>query len=350
MMMSFPAKAYQFLTRRDFPNVDLGRLPATNHAMGIQLTLNCSIVPKPFEIVFASIFGQRSDIGAWQTLDPYLDRYADARWPKCLFADVEITIPDSAQLEKLLPEMMLNIHDTLRQGVATHPIFNAGDQLSKRIGYRRSYYAQQWFDISGIRRPHPSEYYHPTGVGELLGPGVISAPLGNRTMEMVWSQIIPFPNVTNITTDRPRLKAIIDDMRKHHNGYHEFRDAYHHLAERQEMMEIKAAVRAAASGIDAILRFYCGLHSVKFPNPKRGISFDDKIEQILQATGMPSYKTIAPLEMDCIRSLYRARNTMHEGDCYTTDASGARIPVDVAQARKFIEAAERLAIWLDARA
>jgi hypothetical protein len=243
---------------------------------------------------------------------------------------------------------MLNIHDALRQGVATHPIFTAGDQISKRIGYRRSYYAQQWFDISGIRRPDPSEYYHPTGVGELLGPGVISAPLGNRTMEMVWSQVIPFPNVTNIAADLPRLKEIIFDMRKHYNGYDEFRAAYKHLAAQQEQQDMKAAVRAAASGIDAILGFYCGLHSTKFP--KARVPFDDKIEQILQATGMPSYKAITPLEMDCIRNLYKARNTMHEGDCYTTDANGALIPVDVAQARKFIEAAERLAIWLDARA
>src|SRR5262249_2506628 len=122
-MVSFSIKAYQFLTRRDFPdNGDLGRSPAANHTLGIQLKLNCSIIPKPFEIVFASIFGQAPTIGAWQTLDPYLDRYADARWPKCLFADVEITIPDGAQLEKLLPEIMLNIHDALRQGVATHPI------------------------------------------------------------------------------------------------------------------------------------------------------------------------------------------------------------------------------------
>jgi hypothetical protein len=347
-VVSFSAKAYLFLTR-DFPDVaDLGRLPATNHALGIELTLNFSIVPKPFEIVFASIFGQRPDIGAWQTLDPYLDRYADARWPKCLFADVKITIPDSAQLETLLPEMMLNIHDTLRQGVATHPIFIVGDQLSKRIGYRRSYYAQQWFDISGIRRPDPSEYYHPTDVDELLGPGVISAPLGNQTMEMVWSQIIPFPNLTNITTDLPRLKAIIADMRKHYNGYHEFRDAREHLAARQDMTGIKAAVRAAASGIEVILKFYCGLHSIKFPTAP--ISFDEKIERILQATGMPSYRAIAPSEMDCIRDLYRARNSSHEGDCYTVDAGGTQIPVDIPQARKFIEAAQNLAIWLDARA
>jgi len=137
-------------------------------------------------------------------------------------------------------------------------------------------------------------------------------------------------------------------MRGHYNGYHELRDAHDHLAEQQEMLDVKASVRAAASGIEAILTFYCDLHSIRLPTDGR--PFDEKIEKILQATGMPSYKAIAPLEMDCIMSLYRARNTMHEGDCYTTDASGARIPVDVAQARKFIEAAERLAIWLDARA
>jgi hypothetical protein len=348
-MASFSAKAYQFLTRRDFPDVaDLGRLPATSDALRIQLRLNFSIAPKPFEIVFASIFGQRPTIGAWQFIDPYLDRYADARWPKCLFADVEITMSDSARFEELLPEVMLNIHNTLRQGVAIHPIFTAGDQLSRRIGYRRSYYAQQWFDISGSRRPNPSEYYHPTRAGELLGPGVISAPLGNQTMEMVWSQIIPFPNVTNIKDDLLRLKEVIVDMRKHYNGYHEFRDAQEHLAAREDMTGIKAAVRAAASGIDAILRFYCRLHSIKFPTAR--IPFDDKIEQILQATGMPSYRAIAPLEMDCIRDFYRARNSMHEGDCYTTDAGGVQVPVDAPQARKFVEAAERLAIWLDARA
>jgi hypothetical protein len=347
MMVSFSAKAYQFLTRRDFPDVpDLGRFTVTNRAVG--MTLNCSIVPKPFQIVFASIFGQGPDIGAWEFIDPYMDRYADARWPKCLFADVEITIQDNARLEKRLPEIMLSIHDTLRHGVVIHPIFVAGDQLSKRIGYRRSYYSQQSFDISGRRRPNSSEYYHPASVGELLGPGVTSAPLRDQTMEMVWSQIIPFPNATNITIDLSRLKEIIIDMRKHYNGYNEFRDAYEHLASRQDTTGIKAAVRSAASGIDAILRFFCGLHSIQFP--KGRIPFDDKIEQVLQDIGMTSYRAIVPLEMDCIRGLYRARNTMHEGDCYTTDAGGARISVDVPQARKFIEAAERLAIWLDARA
>jgi hypothetical protein len=70
-MASFSAKAYQFLTRRDFPDVaDLGRLPATNDALRIQLRLNFSIVPKPFEIVFASIVGQRPPLGLGNSSTP----------------------------------------------------------------------------------------------------------------------------------------------------------------------------------------------------------------------------------------------------------------------------------------
>ena len=189
--------------------------------------------------------------------------------------------------------------------------------------------------------------HHATIVGDFLGPGLISSTIDRRTMELVWSQIIPFPKLSTIANDLPRLKSIISEMHLHYNSYNEFRDAREHL-KRGDVAGLKAAIRSGASGVDAIIRFYCKLHSIQFPSKR--IPFDQKIELVLQLTGMPSYRAVAPADLDDVGRLYRARNAMHIGDYQYADPSGAEVRVDSKKALNFLEAAERLAIWLDSLA
>jgi hypothetical protein len=165
----------------------------------------------------------------------------------------------------------------------------------------------------------------------------------------VWSQIIPFPNVKSITADITELRKIISDMWLHFNGYNELLAARAHLTRAEstgEILEIKAAIRAAASGIEPLLRFYYKLHSTKLPRDRQ-LSFEQKIEMMLSNAGAPSYGAVSPDGLKHIGQLYRSRNSMHEGDRYFKDAAGARVVVDCGLAQQFIDAAEQFALWLD---
>ena len=160
----------------------------------------------------------------------------------------------------------------------------------------------------------------------------------------------PVPVVDRYCDNYPRLREIVQDMRLHFNSYNELIDARRHLNSAQtsdEIGDIKAAIRSAASGVDPLLRFYCKLHSIRFPS--RSLPFDQKVEEILARTGMPSYRAVSPHGMERVTKLYRARNSMHEGDRYFTDG-GMRLTVDYDLAKQFVEAAEQFAIWLDSLA
>ena len=333
------ATAYQFLSGRELPSGEI-RLPAKRPSA--QMIIKCSVIAKPFDISFASISGQNPSVGAHQYVD-LQDHYADLRWPTCVLANVSIDTTDDLTLIEVRNDFLLSIRELLYSKLADNPLFVADDHISKRPCYRRSYVAASNLDIFRARRPHPSEHYHPTAPGEFHGPGLICL---DCKMDLVWSQIIPFPSVTDIATDLPRLREIVQDMRLHFNSYNELIDAHTHLDRAKtsgEIADIKAAIRSAASGVDPLLRFHCKLHSVSFPS--RSLPFDQKIEDILARTGMPSDKAVSPQGMDCLAKLYRARNSMHEGDRYFNDG-GVRLTVDYHLAEQFVEAAEQFAIWL----
>lgn len=337
------AIALQFLSSRELPSGEI-RFPAKRP--GTQMVIECSVIEKPFDIAFASISGKNPDIGAAQYVD-LQDHYADSRWPTCVLANVSIETTDDLSLIEVRNDVLLSIREIVYSKLADNPLFVANDHISKRPGYRRSYVAAPNPDIFGTRRPRPSENYHPTTPGEFHGPGLICL---DGTTDFVWSQIIPFPSLTDIATDLPRLREIVQDMRLHFNSYNELIDARRHLDRAQtsdEIGDIKAAIRSAASGVDPLLRFYCKLHSIRFPS--RSLPFDQKVEEILARTGMPSYRAVSPHGMEGVAKLYRARNSMHEGDRYFTDG-GVRLTVDYELAKQFVEAAEQFAIWLDSLA
>jgi len=272
----------------------------------------------------------------------------EERWPKCLQGLGTIEIPEDSQ--SISAELIRNILAFLRSSAwklkdRVAGVLAAPDQLASHLGYRREYLDRQIFDVDGNRRPNSSENYVPTDLGEYVGPGVAFLPnidpFNNRN-QLVWSQIIPFPNRTTLTDDLPIIKRKATEIRKHYNSYNELADARRHL--RQE--DVKACVRSAASAVDAILRYYCSQWDVPFP--KKKVAFDEKIEKILVSAGKLSYKSAAPKDLQKLLYLYRARNAMHEGDCYYKDKSGNVIEVkSVNQCSALVDAVERFVIWID---
>jgi hypothetical protein len=204
------------------------------------------------------------------------------------------------------------------------------------------------FDIERHRRPSSREEYVPTDVGEPVGPGVASLPdisAFNNVNELVWSQVLRFPTRTNVSNDLTRIREIGHAVRRHYNSYNELKDAHRHLANG----EIKAGIRSAASAIDAILRYYCDLWGVRFPQER--IPYDEKIETVLRDAKQASYRTADAENLKKLLYLYRSRNSMHEGDCYYNDDEGNQVRVrSVDQVRGFVSAVEDFVVWIDALA
>ena len=346
--MQVPVEAYHFLSRASIPNNLYGtRRSSPKQQPEITCVLKEALIDKPFEINFAQIPPSRPDIGAHQYIDPLVDRYMAKRWPKCLWLSGEITLPDEDR--PIGPKLARKLLGFTRKLLWTplgpvHSSVLGPDQCAKVIGYRREYCNRQIYDIMGNRRPM-SGVFVPTDIGEPVGPGFVSLPdvsSVDSINELVWSPILSFPDRTSSADDLPRICKKVEALRKHYNGYDELRDARRHLANN----EIKAAIRSAASAIDAILRFYCDFWDVQMP--KKSLQFDQKIENVLQAAGRPSYRSVEPSSLQLILYVYRARSSMHEGDCCYQDGAGSKIAVrNASQAEPFIEAVERFVVWID---
>ena len=106
-------------------------------------------------------------------------------------------------------------------------------------------------------------------------------------------------------------------------------------------------MRTAASAVDPLIRFYL-TDLIQFPGGH--LTFDQKIEHVLAASGMPSYASVDANGLSLLGKLYRARNSMHEGDIYFKEATGTSVKVDVPMAETFLAAAEQFALWIDSRA
>ena len=65
---------------------------------------------------------------------------------------------------------------------------------------------------------------------------------------------------------------------------------------------------------------------------------------------MPSYATVNSAGLALIGKLYRARNSMHEGDIYFKDVSGNSVKVDLPMAEDFLAAAEQFALSINSLA
>src|SRR5437764_13496523 len=113
--------------------------------------------------------------------------------------------------------------------------------------------------------------------------------------------------------------------------------------------DVKGCIRSAASAVDASLRFYCAEWNVRFPTAPS--PFDQKIERIRQQAGRPSYRSVDAAGLRDLLHLYRARNAIHEGDCfYKDDQLGTDIYCDLSHASRFFTAAQAFAYWIDSQA
>ena len=350
--MELRIEAYQFLSRASIPNCCSGtRRSSPKQRPDITYFFEGAVIDKPFEINFAQLRPQRPCIGAGEYIDPARDVYMTARWPKCLRLAGEITLPGpDGWPDQTLLRFLLSFTRTVLwtpRGPAHSSAF-ASDQCAKQTGYRRQYFNWQMFDIVGNRRPGSGGLFVPTDMGDLIGPGFVSLPDVNSVHtvnELVWSSILSFPGRTSVADDLPRIQRKVEALQKHYNGNHELRDARRHLTNN----EIKAAVRSAASAVDAILRFYCDLWDVRMP--AGSLQFDEKIEKVLQDAGRPSYRSVEPDSLELILYVYRARNSMHEGDCRYRDDTGNEIAVrKPAQVENLIKAVEGFVVWIDSLA
>lgn len=349
--MDLKAESYQFLSRSNFNNKHIGSAKTSpkDHP-NIIFHVDYEICGKPFEINFSEVIPRRPSIGAYQYIDPEIDLYMQKRWPKTLKASAKITFGNQFEFNnegKILLLLFLRVvlwhlrnHDKLAKELF--------DQPSRTPGYRRQYFSSQIFDIAGNRIPNSSRNYVPTNIGDYIGPGIAFFP--NQTSfdsidQFVWSQIIPFPNQTGKEDDIPIVYQKAYEITKHYNSYNELSDARKHLIG-NDTKDIKACIRSAASAIDAILKYYCNIWQIQFP--KRDLQFDEKIEDVLRKANMPSYKEADPESLLKLLYLYRARNSMHEGDCYYKDNEGNQIEIKTKeQAELFLKAAESFTLWID---
>ena len=341
------AEAYQFFSRRSLPLGVIGRLKAASSEqpeINFDLTLEC--IGKPFDMAFAQLRPQRQSIGAYQYVDLDVDAYFSKRWPICLKASGTVRFPLQGAPDNLRREQLL----FLRRLLWEHP--NAvpnpaipSDQRATIWGYRREFFNSQLFDILGTRRPSDQATFVPTEIAEPIGPGVADFPELDALKginELVWSQILPFAHRSTFDNDKTAIRQALTALQKQYNSYSELDDSRRHL----QRKELKASVRSAASAVDAYLRHLQDTWAVK--SPPGHLPFDEKIEHVLRTVNKPSYKAIEPNHSRQLLYLYRARNTMHEGDCFYNREDGQRVRViDPSQVEGFIVAVESFVLWAD---
>ncbi len=289
----------------------------------------------------------RPSIGAVQWIDPYVE----LRWPSWALvsftADVaETTLDVAAQsdiLQRLRTVVSFEIFDLPE--LKTLP-----DQLLAQDGYRYGYWTP---GLDFVRNPTPAPgKFHHADRGEPVGPGhtsLFGISFGGDTqilsLALVWSQAFSFQNRTYAQADDAAIRKRGQELKRHYNS----RDELTRAADDLKQGDVKGCIRSAASAVDAALRFYCAEWNVPFPTAP--IPFDQKIERILQQASRPSYQSVDAAGLRDLLHLYRARNAIHEGDCYYKDDQlGTNVDCDMSHAHRFFGAAQAFAYWIDSQA
>jgi hypothetical protein len=311
----------------------------------LDLAVDLEIVCAPSPFTFAQPWPQFPSIGAFEFVDPY----ANTRWPSRLMLtsgenhNVSLRLPVAFSRE-LLAGIRLVLATAIRVNDA---LLESSDQVVQCVGYRRIYHSSM-LDAAGNPMPADQWFLFPAEIGEAIGPGFakMNALADDGTQQsLVWSQAISFPSRHSIQVDKIAVRQRIQEVKQHWNSHQEIADARYHVDRGDE----KAAVRAAAAAVEAAVRFYCSIWNVDFPRDHS--TFDEKIEKILTFAGKPSYKAANQDSADSLLKLYRARNSMHEGDCYYIDPhSSERVEVRVYEARQLVDEAQRFLLWLDSQA
>ncbi len=348
-MKSLQIEACQCLSRTA---LDLGPLvtlrASTQDDPNTVFELEFAFERKPFPMTFAQLLPHGPSIGAFEYIDAGVDRYFESRWPVCLMVRGNVSGP--ADFEEMSDDAICNVLLFIRilmwetPGGLSNPDIPP-DQRATRLGYRRQFFLSQSRDFVGNRRHAPFDFFSPTEIGEPIGPGVVSLDLQQSDQipnELVWSPTLSFPSRTNRDADRAHILGTIEALKRHYNSYNELGDATRLL----EIEEFKSAIRAAASAVDAAILHLRQVHDIA--DPPRSLQFDEKIEHALAGARLPSYRALEPDRLQCLLYLYRARNSMHEGDCYYSRRDGTLVAIwGQEQARPLVNAAEAFVLWLD---
>lgn len=309
----------------------------------IKYEVQLELVKTPFDIAIAQPVGRGITAGAFEYFDEELDEYLTERWPMQLIAKGWFDsdhdwLYDNMALRFARKLMWVDIE-------ADMPI--APDQRQAILGYRREFYHRQRTDIMNRRRPSPENIFVPTEVNEPYGPGLVTLQnFINDVLpnELVWSEIIKFPGRTVFEKDKDVLVKAINAQRRHFNSHSELRDCRRYLSNSDR----KAAVRSAASAVDASLLQCIEVNSLKMPPAKTFKGLDTKITKALELACLPPFMQLAPEHARNIRYLYRARNKMHEGDCYYATDDGTTVQVvSIDQVRPLVESAQAFVLWMD---
>lgn len=347
--MKHQFEAFQFLSRKTIKEADLGIIRSSpKQRPDIQFEMRLQVEPKSFEMAFAQLKAQPPSIGAFEYVDADIDRFLTRRWPMCVAAHGEVEVPEQL-LDTKVRELILTYPRVLlwNSPASEMQIAIPKDQRAFLPGYRREFFAQQLFDIKGQRRPSSQAIYVQTEPGEPTGPGVVTFRRWDAISsinELAWSPILPFRDRTTFENDKAAIQRSLKALRKQYNSDSEFTDAERYAREG----DIKAAVRSAASSVDANLRYYRESWGL---SPPPSLPFDEKIDNVLQRANRPVYSSVNPTGAENLRYLYRCRNSMHEGDCYYKNNQGTRVDIrQINQVTVWIETVAEFIIWIDSLA
>jgi hypothetical protein len=343
-----PILGVQFLSREFEPqHLEGMRYRSIRFASGevLDLTVDLEILGGLSPFTFAQPWPQFPSIGAFEYVDPYVN----TRWPSRLILTSRGTCDRTAKLPAaFIRDLLCGIRIILMEPIrSSQPFLESPDQLLQTVGYRRIYHSTM---LDFVGNPHPSDqwFLSPAEAGEPLGPGFakidgVSDDLNQQAL--VWSQAVSFPSRKTIQIDESAVRNRIQELKQHWNSQQEIADATTHL----ERVDEKAAIRSAAAAVEAAAKFYCSLWKVEFPRDQS--TFDDKIESVLSLAGRPSFRGVNPSGSQSLLRLYRARSSMHEGDCYYKDPqTGQRVDVRIFEARQLVADAQRFLLWMDSQA
>lgn len=364
MARKLEAYAIQFLSRDCIPG-DIAETYQGQPLAGKDITFRLSLrkeglkqnVPGPRrppadlpdrKPVFSQPWPTNPSIGAFEFVDPYHER----RWPTYLTLEGEIELHGE---EQLLRDLVYDLADQMRN--ILWGLFNTMELLKALIDQRTASAGYRWAYITTMSDfdrnpfPNPQGKYRIAPVGVPIGPGFSHLPSfrvtdvqGLHEFATVWSQSISLPAVTDPKADSASIDKRVQEIKTHWNSFQELQDAERY----SKAGDIKGTIRSAASAVDAALGFYCAEWNVKSPSK---VPFNEKIDRVLAAANRPLYNKISPQDSKGLLHLYRARNSMHEGDRYFRDSdTGCKREVDHKLANTFLGTAEKFILWIDSQA
>ncbi len=344
--MKFTGSAYQFLAS----NINLkSTLPRKGYMFtelpDLQFDIEYLLIKKPFEINFTYEVS-RPCAGALEYINPKMSEFLTKKWPYCIVGDYSIIMDkkyDNFNFYKRCLHLMRNRLWSIKDEIIKMKI-DMSKHLIKKQGYRREYMINQMIDMDRNRIPSDSLWMREANIDDFIGPGLTSIhhicqvsrdpEFKNffENFEFIWGEYFKKPEHRTIVTDEENKKNY-RTMMFHFNSFDELENAKKDL----KAGNIKNCIRNLAASLEPLLKFCCFLWDVKYPTEK-GVQFDEKIEAILRSAGKPSYREYDDENMQMLLFLYRARSSMHEGNCYYNDQYGNRIEIRTSiQGKAFLD-------------